>query len=372
MKYRITLKRLKHRNKRQIGIYFSKNRELIKVCKSIEARFSATHSCWYLENNRENLNAIFEAFKGKAWVDTTPFYNKENQTIISREKILVNLSPAGKKELHYFIKELEARGLSENTIRSYGSAIAIFLTYFRGQSLQELKNDDINKFLGDYLYEQHYSRSYQSQFISAIKRFLLSRTDISVELEQMIHPPKERNLPKTFSKKEVKRMIDTIHNLKHKTLISLQYGGGLRVGELIGIRMHDVDLERSILIVRGKGRKSRRIFIGRNLNKLLTEYLKVYQPKSYLFEGAYGSYSMTSVNAILKRAAESAGIKRPVYSHMLRHSYATHLLESGVDLRYIQELLGHSSSRTTEIYTYVSKKKLGDIESPFENLDDDE
>ncbi|HKL02864.1 MAG TPA: tyrosine-type recombinase/integrase [Cryomorphaceae bacterium] len=204
--------------------------------------------------------------------------------------------------------------------------------------------------------------------MSALKQFFKWRTGVLLEVEQLVHPKKEKKLPKVFSKGEARKMLERTVNIKHRTLLSLQYGGGLRVGELLGIGMDDLDIDRGTIMALGKGKKARRIFLGKGLSALVQEYKKAYRPHRYLFEGQYGRYTMTSVNAVLKRAASRAGIKRAVHSHMLRHSYATHLLENGVDLRYIQALLGHQSSKTTEIYTFVSKKKLGDIVSPFDDL----
>lgn len=368
MKRTIELKKLYHRDARRIALFFAKDQELIDACKELGAKFSATNKCWYVDNKRENLRKIFDCFKGKAWIETGAFFGKPEELKMKQEKLSIQLSEHGKTELDFFMNQLRARRLSENTMRSYKSAVEVFLTYFNEMEVSEISNDHVNHFLSDYLYEQGYSQSYQSQFVSAIKQFFKARTGVLLELELLSHPKKERKLPKIFSKTEVREMIESTQNLKHRTLLSLQYGAGLRVGELTRIRLDDLDLDRKTIMIYGKGRKTRRVFLGKSLGELVSMYLRCYKPTNYLFDGLYGPYSMNSVNSVLKQAANRVGIKRQVYSHMLRHSYATHLLESGVDVRFIQELLGHSSSKTTEIYTYVSKKKLGEIESPFETL----
>lgn len=368
MRKLVELKKLYHRDANRIALFFEKDRELIDACKEIGAKFSATHKCWYVDNKRENLRKIFECFKGKAWIETRQFFGKPETLKVKRERFQIEMSEHGKTELDFFMNQLRARRLSENTMRAYKSAIEIFLTYFSEVDVHEISNDHVNQFLSDYLYEQGYSESYQSQFVSAIKQFFKARTGVFLDLDLLAYPKKERRLPKIFSKTEVRDMIESTQNLKHRTLLSLQYGAGLRVGELTRIRIDDLDLDRKTIIIYGKGKKTRRVFLGKSLGELVEIYLRCYKPIGYLFHGQYGPYSMTSVNSVLKQAARRVGIKRQVYSHMLRHSYATHLLESGVDVRYIQELLGHSSSKTTVIYTYVSKKKLGEIESPFETL----
>jgi site-specific recombinase XerD len=243
------------------------------------------------------------------------------------------------------------------------------LTEYRRFDPGQITNDQVNGFLSEYLYAQGYSGSYQSQFVSALKQFYRERYQKQLILEELAHPQKDKRLPKVFSKEEIERLLRSTPNLKHKTILSLQYGLGLRVGELISLRISDIDFDRRTVTVFGKGRKARRVFLSAGLQRLLETYLDGYKPQDLLFEGQYGKYSPVSVNQVLKQSARRAGIHRKVSSHMLRHSYATHLLENGVDLRYIQELLGHQSSKTTEIYTYVSTRKLGDIDSPFEALD---
>ncbi len=366
----ITLQRLYHRGGERIALLIPDDEELTEICKSVGAKYSRSHSLFYVDNNPPNLKMLFEAFKGKAWLDGEEFFGKKKVSRkITREKIEIDLTDDSRRELGHFVRYLEARGMSESTIVSYRQAIQVFLTFYRDMDPADLTNDDINLFLSDHLYSQGYSKSYQSQFISAIKHFFRERFSKKVEIDQLIHPRKDKKLPKVFSKEEVASILKSTPNLKHKTVLSLQYGLGLRVGELVNLRLADFDFDRRTVVIFGKGRKARRVFLGKGLVDLVRNYLDAYKPDDWLFEGQYGRYSQVSVNKVLKASAKRAGIIRDVNSHMLRHSYATHLLESGVDLRYIQELLGHKNSKTTEIYTYVSTKKLGEIESPFDGLD---
>ncbi|MGC8859565.1 MAG: tyrosine-type recombinase/integrase [Ignavibacteria bacterium] len=174
-----------------------------------------------------------------------------------------------------------------------------------------------------------------------------------------------------MSKEEIKRIITAPQNVKHRTMLSMIYTCGLRRGELLNLKIDDVDSKRHMLIIRNsKGYKDRQVPISDKTIEMLREYYKVYKPKTWLFEGQQNSepYSETSLQKVLHKAVNDAGIKKPVTLHWLRHSYATHLLESGVDLRYIQELLGHKNSKTTEIYTHVTEKSLQKIKSPFDDL----
>jgi integrase/recombinase XerD len=174
-----------------------------------------------------------------------------------------------------------------------------------------------------------------------------------------------------LSKQEVKQILEVLRNQKHRAMLSLIYGCGLRRGELLNLRPNDIDSKRMLVIIRnGKGFKDRIVPLSTKLLTMLREYHTVYKPETFLFEEAEAGkpYDERSLQQVLKQAIAKAGIKKPVSLHWLRHSYATHLLENGTDLRYIQELLGHKSSRTTEIYTHVSTKSIQNIKSPFDEL----
>jgi integrase/recombinase XerD len=190
-------------------------------------------------------------------------------------------------------------------------------------------------------------------------------------LEQLHRPKREKKLPNVLSKEEIKKILEMPMNIKHRTMLSLIYSCGLRCGELLKMKPKDIDSKRMLVMIRlAKGKKDRIVPLSEKVLQLLREYYKRYRPKEWLFEGQKvgEAYSERSLQLVLKHAIEKAGIKKPVSLHWLRHSYATHLLESGTDLRYIQELLGHKSSKTTEIYTHVSTKSIQNIRSPFDDL----
>ncbi|MCW5896363.1 MAG: tyrosine-type recombinase/integrase [Bacteroidetes bacterium] len=190
-----------------------------------------------------------------------------------------------------------------------------------------------------------------------------------MQLGDLPRPKKERKLPEILNENEVLRILDAVDNLKHKTILMLIYSAGLRVGEVVRIRLSDIDEQRKLIhLHKAKGAKDRYTVLSASVLGTLAEYLQEYRPREFLFEGQDGRrhISERTVQYIFQDAVEAAGILKPVSVHSLRHSFATHLLEGGTDLRYIQKLLGHSSSKTTEIYTHVSKKSIEKIVSPLD------
>ncbi|MBN2348419.1 MAG: tyrosine-type recombinase/integrase [Bacteroidales bacterium] len=193
---------------------------------------------------------------------------------------------------------------------------------------------------------------------------------MDLNIEKLERPRKERRLPVVLSQEEIKSIFEEVHNIKHKTLLSLIYSAGLRISEVINLQIKDIDTHRKIIhIKRAKGAKDRLVGLSEKMADMLSNYYSMCEPGEFLFEGPGGGrYSDTSIRNIFRRAVKKAGIRRRVTVHSLRHSYATHLLEQGTDLRFIQMLLGHSSSRTTEIYTHVAVNRLLNIKSPFDTL----
>jgi len=212
------------------------------------------------------------------------------------------------------------------------------------------------------------SDSYLNQAINSIKFYYEIVLNIPNRFYSIDRPRKQEKLPEILAKETVLKMIDIAANLKHKCILSLLYSAGLRRSELINLKITDIDSTRMLIrVAQGKGKKDRFTLLSKNVLVDLRSYYKIYRPKTYLFEGADGGkYSGSSVLKIVKRAAKKAGIYKKVTPHMLRHSFATHLLEDGVDLRYIQTLLGDNSTRTTEIYTHVAVTNFKNIKSPLD------
>ncbi|NBW59981.1 MAG: integrase [Crocinitomicaceae bacterium] len=271
---------------------------------------------------------------------------------------------AFKSYMHY-------RRYSPNTIKTYTEALEIFFRFFQNRALESLTIEDIIDFNNDYILKKKLSASYQNQVINAIKLFYRNRFKRAMEVDFIQRPRREKRLPNVLSKKEIKAILEAPTNLKHRAMISLIYACGLRRSELLNLTLKDIHSDRNLLFIRqSKGKKDRVVPISMKLIAMLRDYYKAFKPKTWLFEGqlAGEKYSERSIQLVLNQSVSKAKINKQVSLHWLRHSYATHLLESGTDLRYIQELLGHSSSKTTEIYTHVSTRNLQQIRSPFDDL----
>lgn len=339
-------KLVKYKNEERIAIYFEKKQEYIDKIKKLEdATWSYTLGAWHLPNTEENR---------------------------IRFKIEIKeLLPDKWAKINQFKQWLCSKRYSENTIKTYMDALKSFLLFYNSKAVEEITNQDIITFNNEFILKNKLSASYQNQIVNAVKLFFRT-TENKVMNESLIHRPKGgKVLPNVLSKLEVKAILEHTNNIKHKAMLSLLYACGLRRSELLNLKISEIDSKRKVLIIKqSKGKKDRMVPISTKLIELLRAYYKGHKPKDYLFEGQDGGrYSEKSLSSVLKRALISANIKKPVSLHWLRHSYATHLLESGTDLRYIQVLLGHSSSRTTEIYTHVSTKSIQNIISPFDNLD---
>jgi integrase/recombinase XerD len=260
---------------------------------------------------------------------------------------------------------------SERTNESYLALLELFFKYFHEKDPVTISMDEVSEFIHDFIIVNGYSKSYQNQMISAIKIFYRISGRSHVDLQLFERPRKSRALPKVFSREEVQRILNATRNTKHKVLLWMIYSCGLRRSEVTNIKLNDLDHDRGVLHVKeGKGRVDRIVPVSKKVWEKIDEYLDGFHPVKYLFEGQSGGrYSSESVYRVFKQALERAGIKKEVGVHSLRHSYATHLHESGLDIRYIQELLGHRSTRTTEIYTHVSRRNLVVIRSPIEDMD---
>jgi integrase/recombinase XerD len=266
---------------------------------------------------------------------------------------------------------LDENRYSPRTRESYLSMLEFFFRYFSIKEPLEITEEEISRFIYDFIIRLGYSAAYQNQMVSAIKTFYTISGKGKVDPEFFERPRRRRALPKVFSKDEVSRILNSVRNPKHKLLLWVIYSCGLRRSEVTNIKIHDLDRERGILHIReGKGRIDRIVPVSGKVWEKIDEYVISYRPREYLFEGQTGGrYSSESVYRVFKDALLKAGIKKDVGVHSLRHSYATHLHESGLDIRYIQELLGHKSSRTTEIYTHVSRRNLVAVRSPIEDMD---
>lgn len=341
-------KLIKHKNENRVAVYFENKPELINRFKKLEgAKWSASLRVWHLPATPANKVRFKLA---------TPTTNYASDTAA---------------KIAWFVNALKSKRYSDSTIKTYKEALLAFLGYYPNKDLGEITSNDIIAFNNGYILEKKLSASYQNQIINAIKLFFKEIESTKIEVDLIQRPKKYNPLPKVLATEEIAAIINSLSNGKHKCMISLIYAAGLRRSELLNLKISDIDSKRmQILIKKAKGRKDRVVPLSDTCLHLLRTYYKNFKPKVYLFEGLNGNqYSERSLALVLKKACGLAGIKKPVNLHMLRHSYATHLLEGGTDLRYIQALLGHKSSKTTEIYTHVSQKSLNKIISPLDKLD---
>jgi integrase/recombinase XerD len=235
----------------------------------------------------------------------------------------------------------------------------------------DISDRDIIIFNNDVILKNNFSSSYQNQIVNAVKLFFRTIDNKKLDPEIIHRPKREKVLPNVLSKEEVKQILEAHRNIKHRAMLSLIYSCGLRCGELLTLKPEHIDSKRGIVLIKqGKGKKDRIAPLSVKIIDILRNYYTQYKPKIYLFEGQEigKPYDNRTLQQVLKQALVKAKISKPVTLHWLRHSYATHLLENGTDLRYIQEILGHKSSKTTEIYTHVSTKSIQKIISPFDSL----
>ncbi|WP_373496481.1 site-specific tyrosine recombinase/integron integrase [Aquiflexum sp.] len=343
-------------------------KELVRTFPGID--WKKELKVWYVPYSNNKLNELLGFFKGKVWLD----YSQFKKVAIPVEKIKNDLSPLDSgigEEILKFEQWMRNKRYSESSIKTYRDALSVFFRFLENKPITEVESSDLEKFNTEYIIANSYSSSYQNQFVNAVKLFFVNRQNKRLNPEIIPRPKKEKLLPNVLSKEEVKMILEAHKNIKHRAMLSLIYACGLRRSELLNLKIKDVDSKRRLLLVRqSKGKKDRIVPISDKIIELLRIYYKQYVPKSYLFEGQIlgEMYSEKSLESVLKQALTKSRINKPVTLHWLRHSYATHLLESGTDLRFIQEILGHKSSKTTEIYTHVSTKSLQNIKSPFDDL----
>lgn len=286
------------------------------------------------------------------------------------QKIDSDLSEEEIDLLERFERELSFRNRSKRTAVSYLDYAQRFISHFHSRNLQEISNLEIQEYLNDIVLRMGYSHSTLNLQISAIRSFYNLVFRISLQDIELPRPKAVKDLPKVLSMGELQRMIEGCANKKHQLIITLLYSTGMRRAEILELKITDIDLESGTIRVHGKGNKFRTAYISKNLHKLLTGYLKAYKPVDYLLEGQSGSqYSETSIAKVIQRAAKKAGINKRVTPHMLRHSFATHLISKGSALPYVQKLLGHSNIKTTLIYTHIADNDLKNLPNPLDDMD---
>lgn len=378
----IELRFLQYQSEPIVQLIFAYDSNLIRSLKAnTTALWSESLQCWYISCNDFNPEKFKRIFGQEYYLHAS----REHAAAImdhARKGLTANGSPRPsglfqkpnpdkEKKIQAFRSWMVSKRYSERTIKVYLECLQLFFRFFSEKKIEEIENHDLVDFNNRYILANGYSATLQNQVVNALKLFYSRMEGVKLEADQLERPRRSQPLPNVLSKEEVASILDHIQNQKHRTMLSLIYACGLRRSELLNLKPLQIDSKRHLLmILNGKGMKDRVVPISDKVIAMLRDYYKIYRPVKWLFEGqnAGEQYSESSLQEILKIAIRKARIKKPVTLHWLRHSYATHLLEAGTDLRYIQELLGHKSSKTTEIYTHVSEKSLLKISSPFDNL----
>lgn len=261
------------------------------------------------------------------------------------------------------LQEMRIRNYSERTVNSYITSIAKLSKYYK-ISPDKISREQLKSFAYYLIRHKQVSTSTINQLISAWKIFQVDVLGNTWEDFRLKRPRREKKIPQILSQQEALLLINTPKNMKHQMLLTLAYSTGLRRAEVLNLTLKDIDSSRSVIrVIKGKGNKSREVPIPSSLIQQLRQYYKYYHPKTYLFEGFKPGkpYSATSIEKIVKTAAIKAGIKKNVYPHILRHSFATHMLERGVNLKRLQLMLGHSAMKTTSIYLHLANFNAGDL-----------
>lgn len=372
----ITLRHLVIDKENMIGLKFYPDKVIQALIKELPGvKWSNEFSMVYIGNSSKNLSLIYNSFRGIAWIDGKYFYrNKPLKNTVAADK-LVNINSFRERKLpdNYrrcpkeFLQKLELKKYSLNTAKIYIYYFEEFINYYPKLDLLEINEENIKDYLS-YQINLGKADSTLNQIINSIKFYYEMVLGMPNRFYDMERPRKKEQLPEVLDKTEIIKIIDHTNNLKHKCILSVIYSAGLRVSELISLKLTDIDSKRMVIRVKdSKGGKDRYTLLSNNVLEDLRRYFIEYKPNIYLFEGQKNlKYSSSSVLKILKRASKRAGIKKQVKTHMLRHSFATHLLEQGTDLRSIQTLLGHSSLTTTEIYTHVANNIMKTIKNPLD------
>ncbi len=399
----VTLKPLYHNNIECIGIYSRQNSTLNHYYqKKAGAKWSRTNKCWYMPCTEKNYELLCKALAGKAIVDVAELkkyllekkknkkdilFSHENKIDVKaviaktaliqskpvRQTILpYKLSKENNDALQKFKQQLVLKSYSASTIRTYTNEFMQFLQTIGSVPATEFTTARIKNYLQYCFVSLKLSEATLHSRINSLKFYYEQVLRKEKFFWEIPRPKKPLQLPKVISKEQVASLINAIENTKHKTIIMMAYACGLRVSEVVSLKVKHVDGQRKLLFIeQAKGKKDRVVSLGPSMLIMLREYYKRYKPGEFLFEGQFENEHLTtrSIQQVLQRAKEKAGIKQNGSMHMLRHSFATHLLDKGIDVVFIQKLLGHNDIKTTLKYLHVTNKDLVHILSPLEDIE---
>ncbi|MFT4752929.1 MAG: integrase/recombinase XerD [Salibacteraceae bacterium] len=364
-----------HRDQWRLFVECEYQQDIIAQLRQLRAKWSQSKKAWYLPYTQKHLKLIQLALKEIANVDITHIVFTKAQTSAVGPTVPTPSKPTPKivKEIKIpeaYIKTLLHRRFSTSTYNTYTVLFKRFMEFYKDEVLDEINKDQIVDYLLHLIQTKKISTSTQNQVINAIKFYYEKVLNRENQKYWINRPQREFKLPVVLSEEEVMSLMGAIPNLKHLTIVALLYSAGLRRGEVIRLKKGDIDMHRKqIKVVKSKGKKDRMTVLSEFMAELLTKYVKKFKPTYWLFESPDNTpYSASSVATIIKRASIKAKITKHVTPHVLRHSFATHLMDQGIETRYIQTLLGHSSLETTAIYTHVSTRSIEKIKSPLDNI----
>jgi integrase/recombinase XerD len=385
----VTLKVLQHRNNEWLALIFTYKLELNNIARSLPGiKWSRQNSCWYLPLCKASLVAVKEKFAPVASIhekEVEHYFKKQHllqETMLNKQAAPLHKAPKpalqqmgneNLEALRLFVQQLKLKGYSNSTIETYRNEFVQLLRILGKKPVNDLLVDDIKRYMVYAMEKLGISENTAHSRINALKFYfeqVLGREKFFWEIPR---PKKQQQLPKLLNEKELANLFNALSNKKHKAMLFTAYSAGLRVSEIVNLKIADIDSERlQIRIANAKGKKDRYVNLSPVLLDILRKYITGYTPKPTIFlfesEASLGSYSTRTVQQIFSNAKAKAGILKQVSFHSLRHSFATHLLDKGTDIKYIKDLLGHFDIRTTERYLHVSKQQLVNIVSPFDDL----
>jgi integrase/recombinase XerD len=334
------------RNQKIIKLDIHNESKVVAIVKSCGGRWSATLNSWYLSRSKQVLERLVKQL--------SKLFDEDIE----------------RKEINSIVRRLQLKGYSYHTIRNYRNAFNLYLDHIYPSGMDKTTTSDVENYLLYLAQAKKYSESAIHTAANAIKFYMREVLGMELGSFDIQRPVKPLKNPTVFSQDEVIRIIDAISNEKHRAMIMIGYAAGMRVSEIVNLKLGDIDSSRMQIHIRNaKGKKDREVMLSETLLQVLRSYYKKFRPSIYLFEGQNGgAYHSRSLNNIIAEAKERAKVSKQGSMHALRHSFATHLLEGGTDLSIIQKLLGHHDIRTTLRYTHVSNVFLKNIISPLDQL----
>ena len=390
----LTLKYLVHRNQEWIQVEGAYGISLNSILQKMGAVYTKTHHSWLLPCKRDQYELLVKSLTGKYNLDVShlrsslklkkTFENQKANLPVAEETAIIRKSEAttrvrfdqlsiseqNQSAYTEFRQLLIMKGYSLNTIKNYSNELMVLLRILKQKRLDELSKKQIHSYLLWLILKKGYGESQVNTAVNAIKFYFEQNKFKGRITFDLPRPKKPWVLPKVHDQLRVEKMIGNTENEKHKSMLMLAYGCGLRLSEVIAMRIEDIDSARMVITVkRAKGKKDRQVVLPDVLLMQLRKYYLKYKPKKWLFEGQGGEqYGYRSLQLVFQAAKHRAGIKMKGGIHALRHSFATHLMENGTDIRIIQELLGHNSIKTTMRYTHVSRAQIRKVKSPLDDL----